>query len=129
MALVAGWDATLSLGTTPTAVESVGKAINFRKTYTALNRTVFGSEAQVRSGGVYGVNFTFQGLVDSTVYAAIEGLMDGGAEAFSLEIGDGGTAGTWAGNCIITELTAEADVEGDWTFTVTCESTGAVTYT
>jgi len=128
MALVQGWDATLSLGTTPTAVESVGKAINLRKTYGALNRTVFGSEAQVRVGGVYGVSFTFQGLIDSTLYATIEGLMDGGAEAFSLEIGDGGTAGTWAGNGIITELTAEADVEGDWTFTITVESTGAVTY-
>lgn len=128
MTLVEGWDATLSLGTSPTAVESVGKAINFRKTYNALNRTVFGSSAQVRAGGVYGCSFTFQGLIDSTIYATIEGLMDGDAEAFSLEIGDGGTAGTWAGNGIITELTAEADVDGDWMFTVSVESTGAVTY-
>jgi hypothetical protein len=130
MAIIPGYDAVLELGTgIPDDIAVVGKTINFRKTYTSLNRSVFGSAAQTRAAGVYGATFTFNGLVDSTEYGVIEGHADGAAVAFSLEIGDGGDAGTWAGDCIITEITAEADVEGDWMVSITAESTGAVTHT
>lgn len=131
MAFIPGYDAVLELGSSPTDVSAVGKTIDLTKTYTLLNRTVFGSAAQGRGSGVYGVKFTFQALVDSTTYGTIEGFVDGTSQAFSLEVGDSGgtSAGTWAGNCIINEITAKADVEGDWMVTISAESTGAVTFT
>ena len=130
MAVIPGYNAVLELGAVPYNASVVGKTVNLRKTFTSLNRTVFGSVAQVRAGGVYGVAFTFQGLVDSTGYASLEALARGVAVAFKLEVGDeaGTHAGAWAGSCLITEITAEADVEGDWTVSISAESTGAVTF-
>ena len=74
MAVIPGYNAVLELGAVPYNASVVGKTVNLRKTFTSLNRTVFGSVAQVRAAGVYGVAFTFQGLVDSTGYASIEAL-------------------------------------------------------
>ena len=133
MAIIPGYDSVLELG--PALSEDniavVGKTINLRKTFTSLNRTVYGAGHQVRAAGVYGVAFTFQGLVDSVTYGVIEGHADGAAVLFGLELGAAGgtSAGTWAGDCIITEITAEADVEGDWMVSISAESTGAVTFT
>ena len=133
MAIIPGYDSVLTLGASDN-IAVVGKTINLRKTFTSLNRTVYGAGHQVRAAGVYGVAFTFQGLVDSVTYGVIEGHADGTPVAFTLDLGAPGappalTAGEWDGDCIITEITAEADVEGDWMVSISAESTGVVTFT
>ena len=131
MAFIPGYDAVIELGATPDDVSAVGQAYNIQKRYNDLRRPVAGQAYVGRGAGQYEVTFTFSGLVDSSEYGTIEGHADGTAIAVSLEVGDSGgtSAGTWAGNFIITELTADGQVEDDWKFTATFQSAGAITFT
>ena len=130
MAYIPGYDAVLELGSGPDDVSAVGKTVSLEKTYNILNRTTFGNAAADTASGVYGVRFTFQALVDDTTAGTIEGHADGSSVAFSLEVGDSGgtSAGTWAGNCVISRISMEADVDGDWMMTIEAQSNGAVTF-
>lgn len=132
MAYIPGHDAVLELGSgTPDDVSAVGTALNIQERFTDLTRTTFGTAYAQRAGGVQELEFTFEGLVDSTTYGTIRGYFDGASQAFSLEVGDatGTSAGTYAGNGIITDMNASAAVDGDWTVSITMRSTGSYTFT
>lgn len=132
MTIIDGHDAVLELGATPDDVSAVGTAVSIMERQADKVRSTFGTGYEQRKGGLKVLEFTFEGLVDDTEYGTIQGhAATAAGVAFELQIGaTGGTsAGAYAGTCVITDLSAEANVDGDWTCRITAKSTGSYTFT
>ena len=126
----AGYDAVLSLGGDD--ISAHGKVISLERNKTVLNRTGFGAVAQVRAGGIQGLRFTFEAMVEEADYQKFDVMFAAATAAFDLDVGDSAGnehAGNYAGTGVVSRLSVNGDVEGDWLLTIELESTGAVTYT
>ena len=98
-----------------------------------MPKPTFGSAYAFSLGGQKVGAFDASGHVSVEKLPELEAAFVSDAPiAFSLQIGDaaGATdAGLYAGNCVVGDFTIEANADGEWDWSISCTTSGVVTYT
>jgi hypothetical protein len=111
----------------------VGNVINFERSKASLPKPVFGSQYRRTASGQINGTVTLDGHVAPEKLPALETAFALETPvAFTIQMGTDAAAtdaGDYAGNAIFTALSITGEAEGEWEFSATLETDGAVAYT
>lgn len=129
---IPGYLGTVTLNTDD--LSTTGRVVSLELSKGAQAKPVFGSLYQRAVSGSISGTFSAEGHVATTKPVAdlFDALESSAPVPYSIQLGDAAGAtdgGTIAGNCILTGLTVSGDAEGEWDWTVTAMTDGAVTDT
>ena len=114
-------------------ISTIGSVVSLTRTRNIMSKPVFGSPYAYSLGGQKVGAFDASGHVSVEQLSDLEAAFISDAPiAFSLQIGDaaGATdAGLYSGNCVVGDFTIEASADGEWDWSISCTTSGAVTYT
>ena len=112
---------------------TVGNVINFERSKSSLPKPVFGSQWRRPASGQISGTITHDGHSAPEKLPALESAFAlETSVAFTMQIGApaGDTdSGNYAGNAVFTALSITGEAEGEFEFSATLETDGAVAYT
>ena len=114
-------------------ISAVGSVVSLTRTRNIMPKPTFGSAYAFSLGGQKVGAFDASGHISVEKLPELEAAFVSDAPiTFSLQIGDaaGATdAGLYSGNCVVGDFTIEASADGEWDWSISCTTSGVVTYT
>lgn len=131
MSFVPGWQATITLDSEN--LTATGSVIQLQLSRQSLPKPVFGSKARRTLAGQITGTISAQGHITADAYEALDAAFrKDAAVPITIQMGTATSAtdaGSYAGNVVLTQLTAEANADGEWDYSYTAEFDGDATYT
>ncbi len=130
MGFVQGFLATLTLDTVDITLFVTD--VSFDQSKTALDKSVMDSSGDsVMLPGLQTGTLSINGHIDQANLNALEtSWAKDTAVAFTLEVNEGlATDAEWAGNIAMSDFTKATTFDGNWAFSISGDTSGAVTYT
>ncbi len=113
-------------------ISAIGSVVSLSKTRNIMTKPTFGSPYAYSLGGQKLGSFSAQGHVSVEQIADIDNAFNSDAPiAFSLQIGDAAgptDAGLYAGMCVLSDYTIEANADGEWDWSIEAQTSGEVTF-
>lgn len=114
-------------------ISAIGSVVRLNQRRNVMTKPVFGAEWGYSLGGQKLGGFSASGHVSAEQLSDLQDAFDVDAGvAFTLQVGEaaGATdAGAYTGNCVISDLTVEANADGEFDWSIDAQTTGTVTYT
>jgi hypothetical protein len=114
-------------------ISAIGSVVRLQKSRNVMTKPTFGNPWGFSLGGQKIAQFSAQGHLSAEQAAALEAAYDEELPIeFSLQVGEGSgatDAGLHNGNCVISQLTVEANADGEWDWSLDAQTSGAVIYT
>lgn len=112
---------------------AIGSVVRLQKSRNVMTKPTFGNPFGFSLGGQRLATFTANGHLSAEQAAALEAAYNATLPiAFSLQVGEGGEvtdAGLHTGSCVISQLTIEANADGEWDWSLDAQTSGAVVFT
>jgi hypothetical protein len=128
---VPGYLGTITLSGTD--FSAAGNVFALPLTKAQLNKSHFGSQFRRAASGQISGNIQFDGHVTVEDYPALwSAYLNDTPIPFIVQMGEAGgatDAGVFTGNAIFTDLETRGESEGEWEFSASMATDGAVTYT
>jgi predicted secreted protein len=114
-------------------ISAIGSVVRLQKSRNVMTKPTFGNPWGFSLGGQRIGAFSANGHLSAEQAAALETAFEQDLPIeFSLQVGEGAgatDAGLHEGSCVISQLTVEANADGEWDWSLEAQTSGVVTYT
>ena len=128
---IPGYLGTVTLGVED--ISAIGSVVRLQKTRNVMTKPTFGNPWGFSLGGQKIAAFSASGHLSAEQAAALEAAFDEDLPfTFALQIGEASgvtDGGLHSGNVVLSQLTVEANADGEWDWSCEAQTSGPVIYT